>query len=98
MGKGHATVFILNESRRYNQIALISQASFRWSFVPTHTLAPHLHEEDPLWLDGQMKASSINSNRIPHTILNLVFHQFSLQSFLTSSLRNLSLYRRRRDG
>jgi hypothetical protein len=39
MGKGHAIVFVLNESRRYNQIALMSQASFRWPFVPTHTFS-----------------------------------------------------------
>jgi hypothetical protein len=75
-------LYLLNESRRYNLITLMSQDSFQWSLVPTHTLSLHLHEEDPVWLDGQMEASSFNSNRVPHTILSSILHSILLSLFL----------------
>jgi hypothetical protein len=54
-----------------------------------------LYEDGPNKLDGQLEAIRISCNRILHTVFNLLFQQFFAQSFLTFSMRNPSLYRRR---
>ena len=45
MGNEHASLSYYMEIEDYNLIALMSQASFRWILVPTHTLAQSLYEE-----------------------------------------------------
>jgi hypothetical protein len=47
------------ESKDYNLIALMSQASFRWLLAPTHTLAQSLHEEDQITLIDFARVSKL---------------------------------------